>query len=86
MMPRSVPPIISETITVTALTPTCRDMIFGTQHVVLELLLRDEEQRHPQRRLIGRHRERHGNRRNARPGAARPSGSASPMPAISART
>ena len=29
-MPSSLPPMSSDTMTVTALTPTCRAMIFGT--------------------------------------------------------
>ena len=68
-MPRSLPPISSATITVTALTPTCRDMIFGTRMWFSNCCCRTKKIRTKRtffERHGGRDRDR-GNRREDRP-------------------
>ena len=64
-MPSSYPPINSDTITVTALTPTCLRHDCGHEHMVFELLLHREENR-DEDDLVERHRGRHGERGNRR--------------------
>ena len=63
--PSSELPMISATITVMALRPTCWLITFGTRKLFSSKLYAPAEQRHRQSQAR-RHREGHGNGRNGR--------------------